>query len=97
MLDEVVDQLHPSDRILQHLLLKELKSTFRYVMNKNCYHLHGPTGVKYATARIKAVLQNDKPQYVIRADIKSFYKSISHYKLIRDIKKYYQDPKVKLF
>jgi RNA-directed DNA polymerase len=43
--DEMVDQLHLSDRIFQHILLKQLKSTFPHVMNKNCYHLHGPTGV----------------------------------------------------
>jgi RNA-directed DNA polymerase len=51
--DEMVDQLHLSDRIFQHVLLKQLKPTFSYVMNKNCYHLHGPTGVKYASERIK--------------------------------------------
>jgi len=44
--DEVVDQLHLSDRILQHILLKQLKPTFKHVMSKNCYHLCGPTGVK---------------------------------------------------
>ena len=86
--DEMVDQLHVSDRIFQHVLLKQLKPTFSYVMNKNCYHLHGPTGVKYASERIKKVLEEEKPEYVIRADIKSFYKSIPHFKLIQDIKKY---------
>ena len=39
--DAMVDQLHVSDRILQHLLLKQLKPTFSYVMNPNCYHLQG--------------------------------------------------------
>lgn len=63
-------------------------------MNQNCYHLDGPTGVKYATKRIKQVLQEERPNYIIRADIKSFYKSIPHYKLIQDIKNYYHDPKV---
>lgn len=92
--DGVVDQLHLSDRIFQHILLKQLKPTFPHVMNENCYHLHGPTGVKYATARIKQVLEDEKPNYIIRADIKSFYKSIPHHKLIQDIKKYYDDPKV---
>jgi RNA-directed DNA polymerase len=47
--DEMVDQLHISDRVLQHILLKQLKPTFKHVMSKNCYHLNGPTGVKYAT------------------------------------------------
>lgn len=63
-------------------------------MNPNCYHLDGPTGVKYATQRIKQVLQTKKSNYIIRADIKSFYKSIQHHKLIQDIKKHYNDPKV---
>jgi RNA-directed DNA polymerase len=92
--DEMVDQLHLSDRIFQHVMLKQLKPTFKYVMNPNCYHLDGPTGVKYATKRIRQALQEDKPRYLIRADIKSFYKSIPHHKLIQDIKKYYDDPKL---
>jgi RNA-directed DNA polymerase len=92
--DEMVDQLHVSDRIFQHILLKQLKPTFKHVMNPNCYHLHGPTGVKYATQRIRQVLQEEKPSYIIRADIKSFYKSIPHYKLIQDIRQLYDDPKV---
>lgn len=92
--DEMVDQLHLSDRIFQHILLKQLKPTFPHIMNKNCYHLYGPTGVKYATQRIRQVLQEEKPSYIIRADIRSFYKSIPHFKLLADIKKYYNDPKV---
>lgn len=92
--DEMIDQLHLSDRVLQHILLKVLKPTFAYVMNPNCYHLQGPSGVKIATKHILEVLQREKPQYFIRADIKSFYKSISHNKLIQDIKQYYDDPKV---
>src|SRR5262245_45045472 len=55
--DEMVDQLHLSDRIFQHILLQQLKSTFSHVINKNCYHLKGPTGVKYATERIRQVLE----------------------------------------
>jgi retron-type reverse transcriptase len=94
--DEMVDQLHLSDRVFQHILLKQLKPTFKHVMNQNCYHLDGPTGVKYATQHIKKVLQKDKPKYLIRADIKSFYKSIPHFKLVQDIKKYYDDPKVQV-
>ena len=40
--DEMVDQLHLSDRIFQHILLKQLKPTFKHVMNPNCYHLGWP-------------------------------------------------------
>ncbi len=55
--DEMVDQLHISDRIFQHVILKQLKTTFPHIMNPNCYHLHGPSGVKYTTQRIKEVLE----------------------------------------
>lgn len=92
--DEVVDQLHISDRIFQHILLKQLKPTFKHVMNPNVFHLAGPTGVKYATQRIKQVLQEDKLEYFIRVDIKSFYASIPHFKLLQDIQEYYDDPKL---
>lgn len=92
--DEMVDQLHLSDRVFQHILLQQLKPTFKHVMNPNCYHLAGPTGVKYATERIRHILQEEKPQFFIRADVKSFYKSIPHFKLVADIKKHYDDPKV---
>lgn len=93
---QMVDQLHPTDRIFQHILLKQLKPTFKHVMSPNCYHLHGPTGVKYATQRIRQVLREEKPNYVLRVDIKSFYKSIHHHKLTQDIRQYYDDPKVQL-
>ena len=94
--DEVFDQVHLSDRILQHILLKELKPTFPHVMNPNCYHFHGPSGVGIATRRIQEVLQAKQPAYIIRADIKSFYASIPHYKLIQDVKQHYSDPKVQV-
>ena len=70
--DEMVDQLHLSDRIFQHLLLKQLKPTIAHVVNSNCFHIHGPNGVKLATQRIRQALQEQKPNYIIRADIKSF-------------------------
>lgn len=92
--DEMVDQLHLTDRILQNILLQQLKTTFPYVMNPNCYHLHGPSGVRLATQRIRQVLLKQNPKYIIRADIKSFYKSIPHHQLVQDIKQHYNDPKV---
>jgi retron-type reverse transcriptase len=54
----------------------------------------GPTGVKRATQKIAQALETNDFHYIIRADIKSFYRSIPHYKLIHDIKKIYEDPKV---
>lgn len=63
-------------------------------MNPNCYHLHGPSGVRLATQHIREVVSLEKPKYIIRADIKSYYKSISHHLLIEDVKRYYLDHKV---
>jgi hypothetical protein len=72
-------------------LLKIIKPTFKYVLNPNCYHIAGPSGVRRATERICKVLKNEKPKYFIRADVKSYYKSIVHYKLMKDIKNNYDD------
>ena len=91
--DNVVDSLYLPDRLLQHVLLHELKPTFKAVISKNCYHLNGPHGVKLATTRVREALES-QPKYVIRADIKSYYASIPHYRLIQDIKKLYDDTKV---
>jgi RNA-directed DNA polymerase len=95
--DEMIDQLHLSDRILQHILLKQLKQlkpTILHVTNPNCVHVHGPTGVKIATKRIREALATNQYNYIIRADIKSFYKSIPHHKLLDDLKKSYDDQKL---
>lgn len=56
--------------------------------------MHGPSGVRLATNKIRSVLANEHPTHFIRADIKSFYSSIVHHKLIKDIKKHYDDDKL---
>ena len=65
-----------------------------HIVNPNCLHIHGPNGVKQATGRIREALESKELCYFIRADVKSFYRSIPHYKLIQDIKKHFDDPKV---
>src|SRR5580698_8654913 len=54
--DEMVDQLHISDRVFQHVLLKQLKPTFKHVINPNCLPIYGPSGVKRATQHFFASL-----------------------------------------
>ena len=92
----MLDQLYLADRVLQNVLLQPLKSTFPYVMSSNCYHMHGPSGVQLATEKIRETLAMEHYKYIIRADIKSYYKSIQHHVLIEDIKRYYSDAKVQL-
>jgi RNA-directed DNA polymerase len=92
--DGVVEQLHLIDRIMQNLLLKIIKPTFKHLVHPNCYHMQGPTGVKTATKIVRQALKNQEFKYFIRTDIKSFYKSILHYKLIEDLKNCFDDPKL---
>ena len=92
--DEVIDALYPYDRIMQHIILKQLKPTFAYVINPNCFHLLGPNGVGVATKKINAALLENKAHYFIRTDIKAYYKSISHQLLIQDLNRYYKDTKL---
>ncbi|MDI1351911.1 MAG: reverse transcriptase/maturase family protein [bacterium] len=89
--DEVCDSLYLPDRILQHIVYQQLKPTFAFVMNPKCVHLHGPNGVGLATKKIKMALKENKLHYFIRADIKGYYKSISHQLLIKDLHHYYDD------
>jgi hypothetical protein len=35
------------------------------IMNPNCYHLHGPSGVKLATQHIRKVVSLEKSKYII--------------------------------
>lgn len=92
--DEMVEQLHVTDRVLQNLLLKQLKPTFKHIINPNCLHIHGPSGVKLATQRVEQALESGQYHYFIRADIKSYYKSIQHRYLIDDIKEAFNDKNV---
>lgn len=92
--DEMVDQLYLANRVLQNLLLKQLKTTFPYIINPNCLHIHGPHGVKLATERIQDVLKDDKYPFVMRR-YKILFKSIQHHLLIKDIEHYFNDPKIK--
>jgi RNA-directed DNA polymerase len=94
--DERVDQLHCIDRILQNLLLQQLKPTFAHIINPKCLHLNGPHGVKLATSQLQEALEDGQYTFVMRLDIKSYYKSIQHHLLIKDVEQYFDDPKIRM-
>lgn len=90
----MVEQLHLVDRIMQNLLLKIIKPTFKHLVHPNCYHMQGPSGVKSATQTVRQALKSQQFKYFIRADIKSFYKSILHHKLVADLEQCFADKKL---
>jgi RNA-directed DNA polymerase len=92
--DERCDSIPVRDRVLLRVIFEELKPTFKHVISPYCYHLLGPNGVRKASADIRQALAEKKPQYFIRADIKSFFASIPHELLIKDINTYYDDPQL---
>ena len=75
-----------------HLLLMHIKPTFKYIISPLCLHLAGPSAIKGAAARIKAALSSGRYHYAIRADIKSYYASINHKILLKQIGQHFDDP-----
>ena len=90
------DVLKPEDRIIQNMILQELKPLNRYIINSHVYHLLGPSaGVRLATEKVREALATGEYEYVIRADVKSYYSSICIRILIEIIEESYDDPKVR--
>ena len=82
------------DAIAQHVLLQQIKKTFSFIIHPHCYHIHGPNAVTTVTNNTKAALETNQYQYFLRLDIKSYYQSINHHLLIKDIKSLFDDTKL---
>jgi len=77
---EDIDSNTPSDALVLKVLNKIIEKIIRYKITKRRYHIRGNGGLKKA---IMDVLKNkSKYNHVIRTDIKSYYDSIDHKKLI---------------
>jgi hypothetical protein len=48
--------------------MQRWEPTIPHTMNPNCVHVHGPTGVKLATRKIRQVLEEQEINFIIRAD-----------------------------
>ena len=61
-------------------------------LSQRCYHLAGRGGAK---AAVRAVAENlDGNAFVFRTDVKSYYASIDHEILFRQLQRYVKDPRV---
>lgn len=47
------------DRMMLHLLLRIIRSTFRYVISSRCLHLSGPSAIKKTNTLTKKALSTD--------------------------------------
>ncbi len=92
--DETLEVWEYRDRLMLSLLLGQIKSTFSHLVSPVCCHLQGPNGVKTAITGIQNALANREFQYVIRADIRSYYASIDRKILLRQIQESFDDPRV---
>ncbi len=64
----------------------------RPVLSSDCYHLKGNGGAK---AAVRAVSRHLKPgQHVMKSDVKSYYASIDHEILFRQLEDYVPDKSV---
>ncbi len=86
------------DAVLQRLLLLLIKPTFKHIISKKCLHLSGPSQIKTATFEIEKAIKSPPAgvpfRYFIRADIKSYYASISRRILKKQVQAEFKDWRV---
>ena len=95
--DEVVQVWEYCDKLFVHLIYGILKPTFKAVISKRCYHLKGPSVIRFITQQIKQALSSGDYRYAIRLDIKSYFASIDHEILLQQIEAAYDDPNLKKY
>jgi RNA-directed DNA polymerase len=92
--DEVVQIWEYADRLIMACLYALLKPTFKSVILPTCCHLSGPSEIKTVTQRLRMVLASGEYHYEMRIDIGSYYASIQHSILLKQLFQHYQDPRL---
>ena len=69
------------DVLVQKILYRIIKPTFKAIISSTCRHLSGPNQIKHITHEITQALTQQDYRFVIRTDIKSYYASIGHHLL----------------
>ncbi len=82
------------DRLVIKWIYKTIKPIFTYIISANCFHLKGPAGVKIAIKNLKKALERKNFRYFIRADVKSYYASIDHNILIKQVEQNFNDSRL---
>lgn len=82
------------DKLIQKLIYQRIKTTFKHIISKRCCHLSGPHQIKAITHDIEHALLNSSYRYMIRIDIKSYYRSINHRLLKKEINNVFNDQRL---
>ena len=82
------------DALLQKILYRIIKPTFKHIISPACHHLKGPGVIKKVAHEITDALELGRYRYVIRTDIKSYYASINHTILQNMIRSHFDDERV---
>ena len=87
--DEIVQVWSYLDRLILHLIWSMLERTIKHVISPRCLHLKGPSVIKKATREINSALSTERFHYFLRMDIKSYYASINHAILSKQVHRHY--------
>ncbi len=80
------------DRLFIHYLYLRIKPCFPHIISASCYHLKGPSTIKTITQKTYQALSDRSYRRFCRLDIASYYASINHDILIKQIKSSFDDP-----
>ncbi len=82
------------DRLIIKWIYGIIKPLFKHIIPDSCLHLNGPAGVKLAIKKVKQALDLNNFRYFLRIDIKSYYASINHNILVKQIEQLFDDPRL---
>lgn len=94
----IIHKAEVKDRLVHHIVFKELYKIFNLTFIYHSYSSRDNKGTHLAVNNLSNVLRKasknyTKPVYVLKCDIKKFFHSVSHQKLFEIIKNRVKDPK----
>jgi len=94
----IINKAEVKDRLVHHVVSKELYRIFNPTFIYHSYSSRDSKGTHLAVKNLANILRKasdnyTQPVYVLKCDIKKFFHSISHQKLFAIIKNRVKDPK----
>ncbi|MFH1662027.1 MAG: reverse transcriptase domain-containing protein [Candidatus Falkowbacteria bacterium] len=94
----IIHKAEIKDRLVHHIVFKELYKMFNSTFIYHSYSSRNNKGTHLAIKNLSSVLRKvshnyTQPVYVLKCDIKKFFHSVSHQKLFEIIKNRVNDPK----